>query len=106
MASAARRSHFAWAPGWRGPHRPGSISPLEWTEGMMPLPLRPRTILIAIAVVAVSFLISLKAMDWLSPHGKVVAPVLAELPPLVAAPRSSIVVAPVAIALSAIREVA
>ena len=72
----------------------------------MPLPPRLRTILIAIALVAVSFFISLKAMDWLSPHGKVAAPVLAELPPLVAAPRSSIVVAPVAIALSAIREVA
>jgi Domain of unknown function (DUF4403) len=73
---------------------------------MMDLPVRLRTILLAIAVVVVSFFASLKAMDILSPRAPISAPVLASLPPLVAAPRSSIVVAPLAIALSAIREAA
>ena len=33
--------------------------------------MRPKTILIAIAVVAASFFVSLKVMDWLSPRGTV-----------------------------------
>jgi len=65
-----------------------------------------KTILLAIAVVAVSFFVSLKTMDWLSPRSAVVAPVLVELPPLPPAPRSSSIIAPVAIALSAIRDAA
>src|SRR3979411_2400789 len=72
----------------------------------MRLPINLKTILIGIAVVAVSFLVSLKIMDWLSPRGAVRAPVLAELPPLPPAPRSSSIVAPVAIALTAIRDAA
>ena len=72
----------------------------------MHLPARLRTILLAIAVVVVSFFVSLKALDFLLPRARSSAPVLAALPPLVPAPRSSIVVAPVAIALSAIREAA
>jgi Domain of unknown function (DUF4403) len=72
----------------------------------MHLPARLTTILLAIAVVAVSFFASLKAMDWISPRATTSAPVLVTLPPLVPAPRSSVVVAPVAIALSAIREAA
>jgi Domain of unknown function (DUF4403) len=72
----------------------------------MHLPERLTTILLSIAVVVVSFFVSLKAMDWISPRGAMPAPVLAALPPLAAAPRSSIVVAPVAIALAAIREAA
>jgi hypothetical protein len=72
----------------------------------MRLPMRLKTILLAAAVVAVSFLVSLKAMDWLTPRGKVAAPVLAELPPLPPASRSSIVVAPVTVSLAAIRDVA
>ena len=71
----------------------------------MPFKMDLKTILIATAVVAVSFFISLKAMDWLSPRGGG-APVLVELPPLPPAPRSSRVMAPVAIALSAIRDAA
>jgi len=70
------------------------------------LPVRPRTILLGIAVVAVSFFVSLKAFDWLSPRAKITAPQLAQLPPLPPAPRSSVVVAPVAISLTAIREAA
>ena len=38
--------------------------------------------LTALGVVVVSFLVSLKAMDWLSPSGAVKAPVIAEPPPL------------------------
>jgi hypothetical protein len=72
----------------------------------MRLPMRLKTLLLAAAVIAVSFLVSLKAMDWLSPHGNVTAPVLAELPPLPPASRSSIIVAPVTISLAAIRDVA
>src|SRR5258708_8025352 len=68
--------------------------------------LRLKTILLATAVIAVSFLVSLKAMDWLSPRGTVPAPVLVELPTLPPAPRISSIVMPVAIALAAIREAA
>jgi uncharacterized protein DUF4403 len=73
---------------------------------MMHLPINLKTTLIGIAVVAVSFLVSLKAMDWLSPQSTVGAPVLVQLPPLPPAPRSSSIVAPIAIALSAIRDAA
>jgi hypothetical protein len=73
---------------------------------MMRLPINLKTALTGIAVVAVSFLVSLKAMDWLSPRGTVGAPVLVQLPPLPPAPRSSSIIAPVAIALSAIRDAA
>jgi hypothetical protein len=65
-----------------------------------------KTVLLAIMVVVVSFFVSLKAMDWLSPRGAVNAPALVELPPLPPAPRSSSIIAPVAVALSAIRDAA
>src|ERR1700684_3729054 len=68
--------------------------------------MRLKTILLAAAVISVSFLVSLKAMDWLSSRGKVPAPMLAELPPLPPAARSSIVVAPVTVSLAAIRDIA
>lgn len=67
--------------------------------------MRLKTILIAAALVAVSFFISLKAMEWLSPRGAN-APVLTELPPLPAVPRTSTIIAPVAIALNAIGDAA
>jgi hypothetical protein len=67
--------------------------------------MRLKTILIAVAVVAVSFFVSLKAMDWLSPRGGN-APVLVELPPLPQVPRASTIIVPVAITLNAIREAA
>src|ERR1700687_6098574 len=72
----------------------------------MRLAVRLKTILLAIAVVAVSFFVSLKTMDWLAPRGMVRAPVLVELPPLPSAPRSTSIIAPVAIALTAIRDAA
>jgi hypothetical protein len=65
-----------------------------------------KTILIGIAVVAVSFAASLKIMDWVAPRDTVPKPAIAALPPLPPVSRSSIVVAPVSIALSAIREIA
>ena len=68
--------------------------------------MRLKTILLGIAVVAVSFYASLKAMDWLSPRGTAGAPVLVELPPLPPAPRSSSIIAPVVITLAAIRDAA
>jgi hypothetical protein len=67
--------------------------------------MRLKTILIAIAVLAVSFFVSLKAIDWLSPRGGN-APVLVELPPLPPVPRTSTIVAPIAITLNAIRDAA
>src|SRR5438874_1378686 len=66
--------------------------------------LNLKTVLIAVAVIAASFFISLKVMDWLSPRGATSAPPVAQLPPLPPVAKSSIVVAPVSIALSAIRE--
>src|SRR3981189_3866411 len=68
--------------------------------------MRLKTIPLGVAVVAVSFFVSLKAMDWLSPRDTVPAPVLVELPPLPPAPRISSIVTPVAITLAAIREAA
>ncbi|MBR0942064.1 MULTISPECIES: DUF4403 family protein [Bradyrhizobium] len=70
----------------------------------MRLTLNLKTVLIAAAVLAASFFVSLKAMDWLSPRATTTAPPVAQLPPLPPVAKSSIVVAPVAIAISAIRE--
>jgi hypothetical protein len=72
----------------------------------MRLPMRFKAILIGAAVIAASFLISLKAMDWLAPSATVQSPTLVALPPLPPSPRSSVVLAPIAVTLSAIREAA
>ena len=72
----------------------------------MDLDKRLKTAGLALGVVAISFLVSLKAMDWLSPGATIKAPVITEPPPLPPASRSSFVVAPVSIALSAIRDAA
>src|ERR1700730_1290683 len=72
----------------------------------MRLAVSLKTMLLAIAVIAVSFFVSLKAMDRLSPRGSVPAPVLVELPALPPAARSARIMAPVAISLSAIRDAA
>lgn len=68
--------------------------------------MRLKTILLATLVVVVSFFGSLKLMDWLSPRAGGNAPVLVELPPLSPVPRTSSVMAPVAITLNAIRDAA
>ena len=70
----------------------------------MRLTLNLKTVLIAAAVLAASFFVSLKAMDWLAPRATNPAPAVTQLPPLPPTSRNSIVVAPVAIALSAIRD--
>src|ERR1700761_9397751 len=70
----------------------------------MRLPFRLKTILLACVVVALSFFASLKLMDWLSPSGALKAPVVAALPPLPPASRTSVILAPVAISISAIRD--
>jgi hypothetical protein len=68
--------------------------------------MRLKTIVIALGVVAVAFVAALKAMDWFAPSGNTPAPALVELPPLPPAQASSTIVAPVAIAIAAIRDVA
>ena len=72
----------------------------------MRLPMHLKAILIAVAVLAVSFLVSLKAMDWLWPRAIDKAPALAALPPLPPSSRSSSIMVPVTIALTAIRDAA
>lgn len=64
-----------------------------------------KTILLGIGILAVSFFVSLKAMDWLSPHG-IDKPALAALPPLAPVNRSSNIVVPVKIPLTLIRDAA
>lgn len=66
--------------------------------------MRLRTILIAVAVLAVSFVAALKAIDLKTTQQSVAAPPLMPLPPL-AAVRSSSLIVPVAIPLTAIRDV-
>ncbi len=65
--------------------------------------MRLKTVLFAGAVLAVSFAVSLKAIDWIMPRADIKPPVLAALPPLPAV-RSSMIVVPVAIPLPAIRD--
>jgi hypothetical protein len=66
--------------------------------------MRLKTLLVAALVIAAAFFVSLKAMDWFSPRGN--APVLVELPPLPAVPRTSTIIVPVMVALNAIRDAA
>ena len=68
--------------------------------------MRLKIILLGVAVIALSFLVGLKALDWLSPRAEVPRPQIADLPPLPPAPRSSIILAQVAIPLTAIRDAA
>ena len=79
---------------------------LKLNLNVLKLDLSLTTILIATVVIAVSFFVSLKAMDWLAPGGGGKGPVLTQLPPLPPVTRNSRVVAPVTIALSAIRDAA
>lgn len=65
--------------------------------------MRLKFILIGLAVLAISFFASLKAMNWLWPHGAE-KPVLAKLPPLPPVSRNSEIIAPVTIALTTIRD--
>jgi hypothetical protein len=69
--------------------------------------MRLKPILIGAVLVAVFFVVALKVMDYVAPRGAGSAPVLVALPPLPPSPaRSSSIIAPVAIALTAIRDAA
>ena len=72
----------------------------------LPMQFQLKTILLAVAVVAVSFVASLLLMDWLSPRATTPAQALVQLPPLPPTSRSSFAVVPVSVALSAIRDAA
>jgi hypothetical protein len=65
--------------------------------------MRLRTILLAGVVLAGSFIGALKAIDWLAPSVVVKPPVMTALPPLPAV-RSSTIVVPIAVPLTAIRD--
>jgi len=45
--------------------------------------MRLKIILLGVAVIALSFLVGLKALDWLSPRAEVPRPQIADLPPRV-----------------------
>jgi hypothetical protein len=66
--------------------------------------MRLRTILIGVAILVASFLGATLALQFLSPGAGSRRPVLAEVPPLKAATRTSVIVTPTAIALGAIRD--
>jgi len=66
--------------------------------------MRFTTLLLGLTTLAVSFLVSLKIMNWVSPPPGSIAPEVTRLPPLPPPTRASRVVAPVSIALSAIRD--
>ena len=72
----------------------------------LPMQFQLKTILLAVAVVSVSFVASLLLMDWLSPRATTPAQALVQLPPLPPTSRSSFAVVPVSVALSAIRDAA
>jgi len=72
----------------------------------MQLDKRLKTTAIALGVIVVSFLVSLKAMDWLIPGSAVKAPAMTEPPPLPPVARTSFVMAPVVIPLGVIRDAA
>jgi Domain of unknown function (DUF4403) len=68
--------------------------------------MRLKVILVGTVVVAVSFFAGLKAMDWLFPRGPGPGAVVADLPPLPPAPRSSVILAQISIPITAVRDAA
>ncbi len=65
--------------------------------------MRLTHILFGILAVAVSFVAATYIMDWISPRSSP-APKLAQLPPLQPVTRNSVVIAPIAVTLTAIRD--
>lgn len=65
--------------------------------------MRVKLLLLGLAALAVSFVVSLKIMNWVSPPPGSVAPPLGTLPRLPPPARASKIIAPVAVAISAIR---
>ena len=68
--------------------------------------MKKRMILLGAAVLAASFFVGIKAIDWMAPREAIRPPPLAELPPLPPAPRNSIVMTPVVIPLPVVRDAA
>lgn len=68
--------------------------------------MRLKSTLIAVVVIAISFVAALKVMDWMAPRSAGPAPKLVALPPLPPAQSSTSITAPITIALSAIRDAA
>jgi Domain of unknown function (DUF4403) len=89
----------------RAPPPRTRLQKLQRALGTIRRPTRLGTILLASAVLLVSVLAGLKVMDFVS-RGASKGPVLTELPPLPPASRNSVIIAPIAIALSAIGELA
>lgn len=65
--------------------------------------MRVKTVLFGVAALAVSFVVSLKVMNWISPPPGSAAPKLVKLPRLPPPARPSKIIAPVAVTISAIR---
>ena len=63
-----------------------------------------RLSLFGTASLVISFVTSLMVMNWVWPRDDGIKPAIAALPPLPPATRASTIVAPIAIALSAIRD--
>jgi Domain of unknown function (DUF4403) len=68
--------------------------------------MRLKIVLVAIAVIAASFFVSLKVLDWVTPSRGPRPAAVSDLPPLPPAPRSSVILAQVAIPIAAIRDAA
>ena len=77
----------------------------EYDLGTIGRPTRRGVILVTSIALSVAVLVGLKAMDLVS-RGASKAPVLTELPPLPQASRNSVIIAPIAVALSAIGDIA
>jgi len=68
--------------------------------------MRIKTVLVAVAALAASFVVALKAMDYFAPQGAGPAPKLVQLPPLPSVARTSTIIAPITVPLTAIRDAA
>jgi Domain of unknown function (DUF4403) len=89
-------------PGWQ--NRPHPLAPRSRAPSRGPG--RLKLILIAAAALTALVLIGIIVMELLSPRGHVPAPQVAEIPPLPPVTRNSIIMAPVKISLSALRDAA
>jgi hypothetical protein len=88
--------------GWQ--QRPHPLAPKSQPSAGRTAWLKP--ILIAGTALAALVLVGIIAMELLLPSGNVPAPKIADIPPLPAVTRNSVIMAPVSISLSAIRDAA
>jgi len=89
----------------RAPPPQTRLQKLQQHLGTIGRPTRLGVILLTSIAVFVAALVGLKVMDFAS-QGASKGPVLTELPPLPPASRNSVIIAPIAIALSAIGDIA